>query len=112
MTDEANNMYYKGAVITDILRLGAMNADLTSDMSDPRNAIYRVPLSGADLTGKAGCTNEEMALTMADRSFHAVCRLHADDLNFDQDTAYEQCIVDARRMMLDSNYFRLFSAPL
>ena len=43
--EDDRNIYYMGASITDIARLGALNADLSCDISDPRNAKYRVPLA-------------------------------------------------------------------
>jgi hypothetical protein len=40
--------YYKGAAIADILRIAGLNADLTTDMGDPKNAIYLVCLEDPD----------------------------------------------------------------
>ncbi len=98
--EDDRNIYYMGASITDIARLGALNADLSCDISDPRNAKYRVPL--------ADPADEIIARDMAGVSFGAVAELHADEAKFDSDKAYEQCLVDARRMQIDPEYIRLF----
>ncbi len=98
--EDSRNIYYMGASITDIARLGALNADLTCNISDPRNAMYLVPLSDA--------ADEDMARCMADAIFGAVAAQHPDDTTFDGDQAYEQCLVDARRMERDPEYMRLF----
>jgi len=94
MTDYAN------VPIADILRVAALNADLTSDASHPQNAIYRVPLSSAD--------DESLARGMADIVFGAVTEKYADEPGFDSEKAFHQCLVDARRMVCEPDYERLF----
>ena len=92
--------HYKGAAIPDIARLAALNDDLTCDIWHPRNAAYRVPLADAD--------NEAMANAMADAIIGAVAAEHADDEDFDFVKALDQALVDARRMVCDPEYARLF----
>ena len=94
------NIYHMGASITDIVRLAALNPDLTTDMADPRNAAYVLPLGDI--------ADEDLANSMAEASFGAVADQHADDPTFDGDLVYEQCLVDMRRMLRDPDYARLF----
>jgi hypothetical protein len=96
------DIYHMGASITDIACLGALNADLTCNISDPRNAKYLVPLADVDEEHEAHC--------MADTMLDAVAALHSDDATFDGDQANEQCLVDARRMAHDPTYMRLFGS--
>ena len=99
MINEANSMTYRGSAIADILRLAGLNKDLSCDTSDPRNAIYCVALCEPD---------EGLAELMASAIFGAIRNEHADDPTFNPDVAFEQCLVDARRMILDPNYALLF----
>jgi hypothetical protein len=93
------NIYYMGASITDIARLGALNNDLGTDMAHPRNAMFLLPLADEA---------EEDARLIAECNFYAfVCHL-PDDATFDADHEYEQCLVDARHMVRDPDYARLF----
>jgi hypothetical protein len=48
---------------------------------------------------------------MAGAMFAAVRDEHLGDSNFDDDSAYEQCLTDARRMLLDPKYSRLIDLP-
>ena len=75
--------------IADILKAAGLNADLTTTMGDPRNVAYNDPLENPE--------DEDMAEGMASAS----CAV-------DDDMAFEQCLVDARRMILDEAYARLF----
>ena len=96
MDDNEIRMHLRHALLVDVLKIDAVNKfDLSSDMTDPRNVIYRDPLPEPD---------EETAYFMAD----AMLSEHLDDPNFDDDVAYEQCLIDARRMSLDPNYRQLF----
>ena len=100
MADEANSLYYRGAALTDILRVGGMNADLSTDMSDPRNAAYLKSISDK---------NERMVMLMAGISYSAVRDKRGEDKSFDPDAAFRQCRVDARRILIDPHYARLFN---
>ena len=97
-----DSRYYKGALIADIARLAGLNDDLTCDIWHPGNAIYRAPLSNPD--------DEPMANEMAAVIIGAVAEDHADDLDFDSDRAFEQALTDARRMMCEPGYSRLFGS--
>lgn len=46
---------------------------------------------------------------MADTNYSVVAGLESKNLNFDHEAAYEQCLTDARRMVADPNYSRLFT---
>jgi len=72
---------------------------LTSDES-PRNNVYRVPLTNA--------ADEELANSMADAIWSAVLEEHDAEDDFDSDRALQQCLVDARRMLREPEYARLF----
>lgn len=80
---------YRGVPIANILRAAGLNPDLTTSMGDPRNVAYIGPLEDAE--------DEDMAEAMAS----AMCEV-VDDM------AFEQCLVDARRMLMDKEYERLF----
>ena len=84
------NMTYMGALVVDIARLAALNDDLTCNIHHPRNAIYRVPLSDPN--------DEDMAIAMADA-------ISAEDPEI-----FEQALIDARRMVVEPAYARLFGA--
>jgi hypothetical protein len=73
------------------------NPDLSVDMNDERNLLYLESI-------------EDLARSMAD----SICSAKLDgidgDLTPEQDEKeYQQCLVDARRMLLDPNYMALFS---
>ena len=96
-------MYYMGALVADIARLAGLNDDLSCDIYHPRNAPYRVPLANPD--------DEHVANEMAAVILSAVAADHADELDFDCDKAFTQALTDARRMLCEPEYARLFGAP-
>ena len=55
-------------------------------------------------------TNEEMINSMAGAKFNALCDQHDGDRNFDEEMAYEQCLDEARQVVLDKFYQRLYRA--
>ena len=74
-----------------------LNPDLSVDMNDERNVLY------LDLI-------EDLARSMADSVYSAKLDEIDSDLAPEQDERlYQQCLVDARRMLLDPNYMALFS---
>jgi hypothetical protein len=79
----------------------AINSDLTTNIYDPRNAKYLRPLSIA--------ADAEMAELMANEAYGATEDKHGNDRNFNPDEAYRQCLVDARRMLRDREYWELFA---
>lgn len=86
--------------VEDIARL-AINPDLTCDILDPRNSRYTVPFWDA--------AREQMAHAMADASYSAVADEFDDNTTQGEaDQRFEECLVDARRMMCDPDYMRLF----
>jgi hypothetical protein len=96
MDDSELRKRLRYALLVDFLEIDGINiCDLTCDMADPSNAIYRVPLPEP---------NEQKAREMADISFNAVLDQHLEDPNFDSDVAYEQSLTDARRLLLDPNF--------
>jgi hypothetical protein len=100
MDDNEIRKQLRYAFLVDFLEIDAINkSDLSSDMADPKNAIYRVPLPGP---------SEEEALIIAIVNYEIVVKMHSKEPNFDDDVAYEQCLTDARRMLLDPNYRLLF----
>jgi hypothetical protein len=86
----------------------ALNPDLTTDMRDPRNAKYLVPLPDGDEH-----SDEAAAEEMASIVYNSILDLHTEGPNFDQffdaDGVYQQCLVDARRMLRDRDYWHLYS---
>jgi|RhiMetdeSRZDD1v2_1073273.scaffolds.fasta_scaffold97375_2 hypothetical protein len=78
----------------------AINSDLSCNVDDPRNARYLRPLSIA--------ADEEMANEMAEWIYGAVAEKRANDQTFNSDEMYRQCLVDARRMLRDREYWGLF----
>ena len=86
---------YKNVQIVAILKVAGLNPDLTTNMGDPRNVAYIGPLEDLD--------DKSMAEGMATASYSAWREQHGDD-----DMGYEQCLVDARRMILDGAYAQLF----
>jgi hypothetical protein len=88
---------YRGVPITDILKVAGLNPDLTTTMGDPRNALYVFPLDNE--------ADEDQATGMAEMVLgHRLDHDSADDTEM----VFEQCLVDARRMILDEAYARLF----
>ena len=82
----------------DMTRL-AINPDWTCNIDDPRNARYLRPLSIA--------ADEDMAQDMASLVWTCWAEKRADDPTFDPDETYRQCLVDARRMLRDREYWAL-----
>jgi hypothetical protein len=80
----------------------AINPDWSSNIDDPRNVRYLRPLSVA--------ADEEMANNMAEWIYSAVAEKHANDRTFDSDEVYRQCLVNARRMLRDREYYGLFDS--
>jgi hypothetical protein len=86
---------YRGVSIAGLLKVAGLNADLTTVMGDPRNVAYIGPLENPD--------DEDMAEGMAAASYSSWREQHGDN-----DMRFEQCLVDARRMILDDAYAQLF----
>ena len=73
---------------------------LCSHLGDPANAPYLSPLDRE---------REEMAQAMADAGYSAAAECFADNITVEQrDRVHRQCLVDARRMLLDEDYARIF----
>jgi hypothetical protein len=89
------NDEYRGIPIADILRVAGLNPDLSTTIGDPRNVAYIGPLEND--------ADEDMAEEMAAVSYGSWREQHGDS-----DMGFEQCLVDARRMILDEAYSRLF----
>ena len=101
MTNKLNELdFYKGAAIADLCWLAGLNDDLTCDMYHPRNAVYRNPLSDT--------ADEDMANAMADASWGALEEQRGQEPGFDPEATFQQCLVDARRMVVEPEYSRLF----
>jgi len=67
---------------------------------DPANARYLVPLENS--------ADEAMAQDMADVNYHVCAEYFTDATTKEQaDRVYEQCLIDARRMVVDEEYMRL-----
>jgi hypothetical protein len=79
----------------------AINPDWSCNADDPRNARYLRSLSIA--------ADEEMANDMAEWIYGAVAEENANDQTFNSDEVYRQCLVNARRMLRDREYWCLFS---
>ena len=69
---------------------------------DPANARYLVPLDDPE--------QEQMAHTMADATYSCgYVTYFRDDITKEQaDRVWEQCLIDARRMLCDEDYERIF----
>lgn len=94
-----NDKYRRfGRIIVEMLGVEAVDSDLNSVVTDPRNARYRVPLPDIN--------EEQNARGMADIIYCAVLD-NSKNEELDDDAVYEQCLVDARRMLLDPGYQRL-----
>ena len=83
----------------DMRRL-AITTDLCCDMRDPRNARYLRPLSIV--------ADEDEAHAMASVVYCSIADDLANDPGFDSDRVYLQCLVNARRMLRDIEYWSLF----
>ena len=79
----------------------AINPDWSCNAHDPRNARYLRPLSIA--------ADEEMANAMTEFIYVAVAEQHANDRTFSSDEVYRQCLLNARRMLRDREYWALFA---
>jgi hypothetical protein len=90
--------HYKGATIVDIARLAGLNDDLTCNIWHPLNAVYRVPLASTDA--------EAMAVDMAAATYGAIVAERGEPVEPEQ--VHYQCLVDARRMVGEPDYARLF----
>jgi len=76
-----------------------LKPDLSVDMNDPRNSRYLTTLDH----------DEGTARLMADASYSAAIDDIDGPITTEQDvTLYCQCLVDARRMLLDPDYEALF----
>ena len=78
-----------------------VNDLLRTHPADPANARYLVPLESRE--------EEEMAHAMADAIYCACVDDFRDDITKEQaDRVWEQCLIDARRMVCDKDYARIF----
>jgi hypothetical protein len=79
-----------------------LKPDLSVDQSDPRNVRYLKALDRKE--------DEDIARSMADAIYPAMLDdLDSDEITTEQDVMiYCQCLVDARRMLLDPEYNALF----
>jgi hypothetical protein len=98
-----HDVFYMGASIVDILGAAGLDQDLHTDAANPKNRSYCIRLTDE--------AEERLAEGMAAAIFSAVIELRANDVGFDPDKAYEQCLIDARHMILDESYARLFGLP-
>jgi hypothetical protein len=78
----------------------AINPDWSCNALDPRNARYLRSLSIA--------ADEETANEMAETIYGAVVEQHGNDRTFNSDEVYGQCLINARRMLRDREYWELF----
>jgi putative DNA primase/helicase len=80
-----------------------VSALLRTHPGDPANARYLVPLENSE--------QEEMAHAMADTVYSAECADHfTDNTTKEQaDRIYERCLIDARHMLCDECYMRMFT---
>jgi hypothetical protein len=83
---------YFGFPISQIAACAGLNPDLTCNVAAPVNAAYLRPLADRD--------DEAMAGIMAEASFGASPSESGVD--------YQQCLVDARRMLTEPAYCRTF----
>jgi len=75
-----------------------LNPDLSVDMNDERNVLYLTSI-------------EDLARSMADAVYCAKLDEIDGDLTTEQDeTLYQQCLVDMRRVLLDPEYDALVCA--
>jgi hypothetical protein len=74
---------------------------LPTNRDDPANARYLVPLPDAD--------DEDEAYDMADEIYYACVPYFPADITMkEMDRAWEQALIDSRRMICDPEYFRIF----
>lgn len=100
MKDEWINNPLATATPEEMVRL-AINPDLTTDIYHPRNVRYLFPFLDSG--------REEMSHAMADVSYSAAAdEFHHSTTQAEADQVYEQCLVDARRILCDPDYARLF----
>ena len=71
------------------------------DSSDPRTARFLKPLTNLDAEFWRDWDAEEVACAMAYFAHLIVCRLYAGDPNYDRGMAFDQCLLAARREVLD-----------
>jgi hypothetical protein len=77
---------------------------LCSHPADPAHARYLVPLEDPE--------QEKMAHSMADWSYGACTDYFTEDTTKEQaDRVWDQCLIDARRMLCDEDYARIFEPP-
>ena len=84
-------------------RIDALVHDLLhTHPGDPANARYLVPLEDAE--------QEQMAHAMADVICGAMAEENfSDNITKEQaNRVWEQCLIDARRMLCDEDYMRIF----
>jgi hypothetical protein len=75
---------------------------LTCHTCDPQNASYLIPFQDDEA--------EWLAKAMADASYSAVAEQFGDDITQEEaDLVWEQCLIDARRMLCDRDYARIFA---
>lgn len=82
------------------MRRLAITADFRCDMQDPRNARYLRPLAIA--------ADEETANDMAGIVYCSIVNDIGKDRGFNPDEVRLQCLVNARRMLRDIEYWSLF----
>jgi hypothetical protein len=75
---------------------------INRNIHDPRNARYLRPLAIA--------ADEEMADCMAEMIYGAIADKKGNDRAFNSDEVYRQCLIDARRMLRDREYWGLFGS--
>jgi hypothetical protein len=77
---------------------------LCTHPGDPANARYLVPLEDSE--------QEEMAHIMADEIYSAAAEYYfSDKITKEQaDRIWEQYLIDARRMLCDEDYMRIFES--
>jgi hypothetical protein len=80
----------------------AINPDWSCNIHDPRNARYLRPLAIA--------ADEEMANEMAEAICGTVADQQGKDRTFNSDEVHRQCLVNARRMLRDREYWGLFGS--
>jgi hypothetical protein len=74
-----------------------INQLLCTNRDDPQNARYLAPLARAE--------DEQMAHSMADAIYGACADNFTDDITKEEaDRVWEQCLIDARRMIHEPEY--------
>jgi hypothetical protein len=69
------------------------------DTSDPRNARFVEPPT--DLDAKLDWDTDTLVERMADFAFDTICAPHAGDPNLDKGMVARQCLLGARRVVMD-----------